>query len=146
MGNRQTFYCLLWKSRNTIHYSNECCSKLEGSSRLSPYETELADLTIRNQFPTWFPERGRDVCILLLLIVDISSSETRVSKNMPPPPTICPDARPFNRNRIFPFRNSDCVAEREHALREGGVGILSHLKWWQTNIKYFLISSFDGGG
>ena len=57
MRNRETFYRVLWKSRNTLHYTGECCSNLEGSSRLSPYETELAYLTITNRSPTWVSER-----------------------------------------------------------------------------------------
>lgn len=70
---------------------------------LSPYGMEFPHLTIINQFPTWFPERGSDVCTLLLLIVDVRSSETRVAKNSPLLATICPDVKSFNKNKIFPF-------------------------------------------
>lgn len=38
-------------------------------------------------------------------------------------------SNPLTRTKFFHFQNSEYVAEHEHALREGGVGILIHLKW-----------------
>lgn len=131
-------YCLLWKSRNTLHYTGEWSSEPQRfGGRLLSYKTKLSHLTIISQFLTQFCVQS------VFLIVDISSSETTVSKNMPSYSTICPDAISFNRDKNLPFHNSEYMAEHEHTLREGGVRILIHLKWWKTDVKHFPIATFD---